>query len=194
MTGAQRGSGVTELVERAQHGDREAFDALARAMYDRLYSIGQRILRDGHAAEDAVQETLIRGWRDLRSLRDPSKFDAWIHRLLINACHDQSRSARRMEAKVTAIGLDREDPRDENATVAHRDEIERAFLRLPVEHRAVLVLLHYVGLPAPQVSQILGIPPGTVYSRNHYALRTMREAISVNREAASAAPVREHAQ
>ena len=75
----------------AQAGDREAFDALATAMYDRLYAVACRILRDGYAAEEAVQESLIRGWRELRSLRDPSRFEAWMHRLLINSCHDQGR-------------------------------------------------------------------------------------------------------
>jgi RNA polymerase sigma-70 factor (ECF subfamily) len=185
---------VTELVERAKHGDREAFDALARTMYDRLYSIAQRILRNGHAAEDAVQEALIRGWRDLRSLRDPGKFEAWMHRLLINACHDQSRSARRIEAEVKGIDVDRADPRDEYASIAHRDEIDRAFLRLPIDHRAVLVLMHYVGLPAPEVGQILGIPAGTVYSRNHYGLRAMRDAMSADRKLISAQQVGEHAR
>src|SRR6185369_6592680 len=83
-----------ELVVRAQSGDREAFDALATALYDRLYAIGRRILRDGHAAEDAVQEALIRAWRDLRSLREPERFEAWMHRLLVRACYDQARRRR----------------------------------------------------------------------------------------------------
>jgi RNA polymerase sigma-70 factor (ECF subfamily) len=89
----------TEWVERAQRGDREAFDALASSLYDRLYAVGRRILRDGHAAEDAVQEALIRGWRDLPSLREPDRYEAWMHRLLVNACHDLSRRGRRFEVR-----------------------------------------------------------------------------------------------
>ena len=167
-----------ELVRRAQSGDREAFDALATSVYDRLYAVGRRILRDGYAAQDAVQEALIRAWRDLRSLRDPERFEAWMHRLLINACYDLRRRARRIEVDITAIDLERSEPRDQFTDVVDRDELERAFLLLPIEHRAVLVLTHYVGLPAAEVGHILGIPTGTVYSRLHYGSRQMRAALS----------------
>ena len=169
---------TSELVVRAQSGDREAFEALATAAYERMYGIARRILRDSHSAEDAVQETLIRSWRDMRSLRDPDRFDAWLHRLLVHACHDQSRSRRRFAVEVREIDVDRPDPSDDYALVAQRDELERAFLKLPVEHRAVIVLTHYVGLPATEVSVVLGIPVGTVYSRLHYGVRSMRTALS----------------
>ena len=174
-----------ELVRRAQAGDREAFDALATNLYDRLYAVGRRILRDGYAAQDAVQEALIRGWRDLRSLRDPDRFEAWMHRLLINSCADLRRRARRIEVEIQPIHLERSDPHDEFATVLSRDELERAFLQLPIEHRAVLVLTHYLGLSAPEVGQILGLPAGTVYSRLHYGSRQMRMALSASANAES---------
>ena len=151
-------------------------------MYDRLYAVARRILRDGYAAQDAVQEALIRGWRDLRSLRDPMRFEAWMHRLLINACYDLRRRSRRIEVEIQPIHLERSDPRDEYAGVVSRDELERAFLKLPIEHRAVLVLTHYVGMSAPEVSQVLGIPAGTVYSRLHYGSRQMRRALGAAAE------------
>jgi RNA polymerase sigma-70 factor (ECF subfamily) len=167
----------SDLVERAQSGDREAFDTLATAAYDRLYAVAHRMLRDGQAAEDAVQEALIKAWRDLRSLRELDRFDAWLHRLLVRSCYDQSRKRRRFSVEIADLSVDRSDPADEYARVADRDELERAFLHLSMEHRAVLVLTHYVGLPAPDVARILQIPTGTVYSRLHYAVRTMRTAI-----------------
>lgn len=173
----------TDIVVRAQSGDREAFDALATALYDRLYAIGRRILRDGHAAEDAVQEALIRGWRDLRSLREPDRFEAWMHRLLVNACQDQVRRRRRFAVEVGSIADDRSDPADDFDSVVHRDELERAFVQLSVEHRAVLVLIHYVGLPAVEAGRLLGVPTGTVYSRLHYGMRLMR--IAMERDAAA---------
>ena len=173
-----RGVGLTtELVERAQRGDHEAFDALASAAYHRLYAIARRILRDGYAAEDAVQDALVRAWRDVRGLRDPDKFDAWLHRLLVNACHDQVRRSRRRAVEVSTLSIERMEPRDDFAQLADRDALERAFLELSVEHRAVLVLSHYVGLPAPEIGRILGIPPGTVASRLHYGARAMRAAL-----------------
>jgi len=166
-----------ELVRRAQSGDRDAFDAIASARYDGMYAIARRVLRDGAAAEDAVQEALIRTWRDLRSLRDIDRFDAWSNRLLIRACHDQWRRTRRIRTDVGEIELERGDTRDDYATVGHRDELERAFAQLSIEHRAVVVLTHYLGYSAADVGEILGIPAGTVYSRLHYALRALRSAI-----------------
>ena len=171
---------TSELVERAQRGDHEAFDALASAAYHRLYAIARRILRDGYAAEDAVQDTLVRAWRDLRSLRDRDRFDAWLHRLLVRACADQVRHRRGPSLTISVDAIDRPDPGDDYAQVVDRDLIERAFLDLSVEHRAVLVLTHYVGLPAPEVAQILGVPVGTVYSRIHNGTKAMRSSLTAS--------------
>jgi RNA polymerase sigma-70 factor (ECF subfamily) len=167
---------TSELVERAQRGDHEAFDALASAAYHRLYAIARRILRDGYAAEDAVQDALVKAWREIRGLRDPAAFDAWLHRLLVNACRDNARRTRRRPIELPALAIDRG---------------ERAFLELSVEHRAVLVLTHYVGLPAPEVARVLGVPPGTVASRLHYGARAMRAAIGRERDAAQPATTAE---
>jgi RNA polymerase sigma-70 factor, ECF subfamily len=169
---------IPDLVERAQRGDHEAFDALATAAYHRLYAIARRILRDGYAAEDAVQETLVEAWRNMRSLRDHERFEAWLHRLLVRACHDEARRSRRRRVEVLPLDFERAAPTDELDRVLNRDEIERAFLALSVEHRAVLVLTHYVGLPAHEVSEILRIPAGTVYSRLHYGIRAMRDVLA----------------
>jgi RNA polymerase sigma-70 factor (ECF subfamily) len=179
---------TSELVERAQRGDREAFDVLMGAAYHRLYAIARRILRDGYAAEDAVQDALVRAWRDLRGLRDRDRFDAWLHRLLVNACKDQvrRRGRRPTEVAVTAIG----EPAGEDGIrqLIDRDELERAFLRLPIEQRAALVLTHHVGLSGAEVAAILGIPAGTVYSRLHYGAEAMRLAIAGSSAAPSSNP------
>lgn len=179
---------TSELVERAQRGDHEAFDALATSSYHRLYAIARRILRDPYAAEDAVQEALVKAWRQLRGLRDTAAFDAWLHRLLVNACHDQARRSRRRPLELPALSIDREDPRDDVTQLADRDELEHAFLTLSVDHRTVLVLTHYVGLPASEIGRILGIPPGTVASRLHYGARAMRSALDRTDATPVAAP------
>ena len=165
---------TTERIERAKRGDSAAFDALATAAYHRLYAVAVRILRDPYLAEDAVQDALVRAWRDLRGLRDPERFDAWLHRLLVHACADQGRRARRRPTEVGEIVVEPRSPSDDIARLADRDELERAFLELSVEHRSVLVLVHYVGMPAVEVAALLGLPSGTVYSRLHYATRQMR--------------------
>src|SRR5262245_10551779 len=172
----------SELVERAQRGDHQAFEALASAAYHRLYAIARRILRDGYAAEDAVQDALVRAWRDLRALRDPDRFDAWLHRLLVRACLDHAERRKRRSVEVPGLDLDLGfspgAADDRLGQLVDRDELERAFLQLPVGQRAALVLTYYVGLTAPEVGAILGIPAGTVASRLHYGAQAMRAAIA----------------
>jgi RNA polymerase sigma-70 factor (ECF subfamily) len=179
---------TSELVERAQRGDREAFDVLMDAAYHRLYAIARRILRDGYAAEDAVQDALVRAWRDIRGLRDRDRFEAWLHRLLVNACNDQVRRRGRRPTEVAIAEIGEPAGEDHIRQLIDRDELERAFLRLPVQQRAALVLTHYVGLSGSEVAAILGIPAGTVYSRLHYGAEAMRLALAGSPAAPSSHP------
>jgi RNA polymerase sigma-70 factor (ECF subfamily) len=169
---------TADLVQRAQRGDSEAFEALIRPAYDRLFATAHRILRDHHAAEDAVQDAIVRCWRDLRGLRDADRFEAWLYRLLVNTCRDQGRRARRRPSIVYGQEPDTAADRDLFADMAEHDALERAFLDLPEDQRIALVLTHYVGYSAPEVATILGVPTGTVYSRLHYGARAMRGALT----------------
>jgi RNA polymerase sigma-70 factor, ECF subfamily len=168
-----------ELILRAARGDAEAFDALARDRIDRLFAIAVRILRDHHDAEDAVQQALWTAWADLPGLRDPERFDAWLYRLLVRGCFRAGRSRRRRLSLVRPLsdpdeaigGADA--PRDVEA----RDALDRAFALLGTEHRSVVVMHHYLGLPLEEIAEVLGVPSGTARSRLHYALRRLRAAI-----------------
>ena len=168
------------LVEQARAGNEEAFASLARGAGDRLLAIAFRILRDLGLAEDAVQQTLVLAWRELPSLRDVDRFDAWLHRLLVNACYRESRRDRRWAATVRVLPVDGPTARDEFLAVADRDQLERGFRRLPTEQRAVFVFHHYVGLTLPEVAEHLGVPLGTVKSRLHYATSTLRAALEAD--------------
>jgi len=167
------------LVEAAQRGDHDAFEALAIGAADRLFVIARLILRDAHLAEDAVQEALVHAWRDLPRLRDPERFDAWLRRLLVNACADQGRHRRRWSAEIQIV---RVEPATNDATgsMADRDQLERGFRRLKPEQRTVVVLHFYVGLPVPEIAETLGIPSGTVKSRLHYATELLRAALEAD--------------
>ena len=171
---------TSELVERAQRGDHEAFEALAVPAYHRLYAIARRILRDGYAAEDAVQDALVRAWRDLRGLRDPDRFDAWLHRLLYRACIDEARRLRRHRVDIELTPIDAPSVDDGVSVTNDRDQLERGFSRLEPEARALIVLHHYLDLPLPEVAIALGIPLGTAKSRLHRALGTMRAALDAD--------------
>jgi RNA polymerase sigma-70 factor, ECF subfamily len=168
-----------ELVEAARAGDHEAFEALASAAGDRLYAIACLILRDRQRAQDAVQEALVHAWRELPRLRDPDRFNAWLHRLLVNACADQGRYQRRWAAEVRMIRI--EPTTDDGATsLADRDQLELGFRRLKPEQRTVVVLHFYLGLPVPEIAETLGIPAGTVKSRLHYATAALRAALEAD--------------
>jgi RNA polymerase sigma-70 factor, ECF subfamily len=180
----------TELVIRAQHGDEEAFASLAVAVGDRLHAVAHRILRDIDLAEDATQQALLSIWRDLPQLRDPARFEAWSYRLLVRACYAEARRTRRSGSNLRLLLADEPMASDELATVADRDQLERGFRRLSIDHRAVVVLHHYLDLSLSDVADALCIPEGTVRSRLHHAMRGLRAALDADarpatREAAS---------
>jgi RNA polymerase sigma-70 factor (ECF subfamily) len=169
-----------DLIEQAQRGDREAFGILARTHGDRLMAIAQRILRDVGRAEDAVQQTLVIAWRELPSLRDPDRFDAWLQRLLVNASYAEARRWRTWSANVRVLPLDGPAGSDEALSVDDRDRLERGFRRLPPDQRAILVFTHFLGLSPSEIAERLGIAVGTARSRLHYAHRAMRAALEAD--------------
>ena len=171
-----------DLVEQARRGDREAFAVLVHQVSDSLYAVAFRILRDAGLAEDALQNALVLAWRRLPHLREPDRFEAWIHRILVHACYDESQRARQWTANVRVLPIDGPSTPDGTDAVADRDELERAFRRLPIDQRAVFVLHHYLGLPLVEIAEMLEIPAGTARSRLHYATRGLRDALTAERE------------
>jgi len=168
-----------DLVERARSGDSAAFADLAATVVDRLHAVAILILRDPSLAEDAVQEALVRCWRQLPKLRDPEHFDAWLYRILMRTTADEIGTRRRFTATIRVLRAEPGLP-DRTSEVADRDEVEQAFQRLSAEHRSVVVLRHYGGLSLPDTAKALGIPPGTAKSRYHYAMAALRAAIEAN--------------
>jgi RNA polymerase sigma-70 factor, ECF subfamily len=169
-----------DLVERARKGDHDAFAELAGAAISRLDAAAWLILRDSEQAKDAVQNVLVRAWRDLPTLRDPDRFEPWLHRMLVNACIDEARRLRRHRVDVELTIANAPMVTDPVSTIADRDQLERGFLRLEPEMRAVIVLHHYLDLPLPTVASIVGIPLGTAKSRLHRALGLMRAALDAD--------------
>lgn len=167
------------LVDRAMEGDEEAFASLVRSVGDRCMAIAYRILRDLDLAEDAVQTSFVTAWRQLRTLRDADRFEAWLHRLLVRACYAEAR--KRRPPMLNVVDLEPASAWSDEYLVIHdRDQLERGFRRLPAEQRAVLVFHHYLGMTMPEVAEHLAIPIGTVKSRMHYASIALRAAIEAD--------------
>jgi RNA polymerase sigma-70 factor (ECF subfamily) len=164
-------------VERAKRGDHDAFAVLIDMAIARLDAAARLILRDPELARDAVQETLIRAWRDLPGLRDPDRFDAWLYRLTVNACLDLARRQRRRPIEVEISALDSPAAPDVSGALADRELLDGALRRLDPGHRAVVALHYLLGMPLPEVAASLHIPLGTAKSRLHYALAAMRTTV-----------------
>jgi RNA polymerase sigma-70 factor (ECF subfamily) len=159
-------------------GEHDAFAALVRVAIARLDAAARLILRDRELARDAVQDALIRAWRDLPGLRDPDRFDAWLHRLTVHACLDIARRRRRRvhEVELTPIAPPFEG--DAAGVIADRELLDNALKRLEPEWRAVVVLHYYLGMPLPDVASELGIPLGTAKSRLHRSLGVLRSTLA----------------
>ena len=171
---------TTELVVLAQHGDEEAFASLAVVIGDRLHATAHRILRDVDLADDATQQALLSIWRDLPQLRDVTRFDGWAYRLLVRACYAEGKKSRRWAPSLRVLPVEDLADREHLTSVADRDQLERAFRHLSVEHRAVVVLHHYQDLTVFEIADALGVPVGTVKSRLYYAMRGLRAALEAD--------------
>ena len=167
-----------ELVERAGRGDHDAFAVLATASATRLDAAARLILRDPELARDAVQNALVRAWRDLPGLRDPDRFEAWLHRLLVNSCLDEARRRRRRPIEVDIDPIHEPAMSDGTRHLADRDMVERALASLDPEHRALVVLHYYLGYPLPEAASSLGISLPAAKSRLHRAMQGLRRTLS----------------
>src|SRR4029078_2219050 len=180
-----------QLVERAGRGDHDAFTVLASAAPTRLDAAARLILRDRELARDAVQNALVRAWRDLPGLRDPDRFDAWLHRLLVNSCLDESRRRRRRPIEVEmgtnearrcgedTARLAEHAPGDATRALADRDIVEHPLARLDPEHRALVVMHYYLGYSLPEAAASLGISLPAAKSRLPRAMEALRRGLAV---------------
>lgn len=174
------------LVIRAQHGDVAAFGTLVDAIGDRFHAVALAILRDRALAEDACQAALLAIWRDLPSLREPERFLAWAHRLLVRACYAEARRRRGwLPSVIAGTPIEPQVP-DPTAAIDDRDQLERGFRRLSLDHRTVVVLHHLLDLPLDQVATIVGVPLHTVRSRLYHAMRQLRAGLEADERGVAA--------
>jgi RNA polymerase sigma-70 factor (ECF subfamily) len=169
-----------DLVERAQRGDKGAYALLAGAIADRFLAVARRILRDQDLAEDATQQALLAIWQNLPQLRDPGRFEAWSYRLLVHACYAEGRKERRWMPNLRLLPDEEASASDDLSSVVDREQLERGFRRLSIDHRAVVVLYHYLDQPLDEIARILEIPVGTAHSRLHHAMRALRAALEAD--------------
>jgi RNA polymerase sigma-70 factor (ECF subfamily) len=175
---------VVALVERAQAGDRMAFELLVERRIDRAYRRARAILGNDADARDATQDAFLDAWRQRTHLRDPGRFDAWFGRILVNGCRELLRGRRRRAVREIAASdlpdpleaVPAREPTPDERTIA-LDTLERAFERLSIPERAILVLHHLEHRLVAEIAVTLDIPEGTVKSRLHAARRALERAL-----------------
>jgi RNA polymerase sigma-70 factor (ECF subfamily) len=169
-----------DLVLRASTGDHDAFASLATDAYGRLHRTAWLILRREDLASDAVQEALTSAWLHIRAVRDPERFDAWLNRLVVRACYQELRRAKRRPIEVHIASIEPPGVDDSTGRLADRDQLERGFRRLSAEHRAALVVHHFLGLPDAEAATVLDVPIGTYKSRLNRAHLSLRAALEAD--------------
>ena len=176
---------AVDLVRRARDGDATAFDALARVRIDRSFRLALAILRSEMDASDAIQEAYLAAWRRLPTLRDPTRFDAWLDRIVINACRMALRHRRvvhvhEVEPDAPVERLETRDPAwspDPEGSAVGADTVARAFEHLGADQRSILVLHHVEDRSIDDIAAILAIPAGTVKWRLHLARTALQRAL-----------------
>ena len=172
---------MRELVILAREGDHRAYAELTARSIGRLTAAARMILRNEHLAEDAVQDTLVEAWRSLPGLRDPDRFDAWLHRLLVRACHSRARRDwRRAVVELRLTPADEPKTQGAEHALELHDQLERGLSRLTPEQRTVVVLAYYLDLPLADAAQVVGIPVGTMKSRLSRATQALRAVIDAD--------------
>jgi RNA polymerase sigma-70 factor (ECF subfamily) len=176
--GAELGHEVDQRAESLawRQGRIEAFALLNEARLLQSYRLATLILRDRDEAEDATQEAIVRAWSSWGALRDRSRFDAWFDRILVNVCRNRLRHARTIRVVTLDDSFQNPAADSHGATIA-RLTLEPAFARLSPDQRIIVVLRFWRDLSVDAIAERLGIPAGTVKSRLHYALETLRGAI-----------------
>lgn len=166
------------VIDRARNGDLDAFESIVRARMDAVYRLTSAILGDEADARDAAQETFVAAWRQLRRLREPERFEAWLQRVAVNAARQTHRA--RSRRRVREIPSSQVAALADRAAGAPRDDaaiLDAALGTLPVDQRAILVLHHLEGQPLAAIAATLAIPEGTAKSRLFAARRALAAAL-----------------
>ena len=181
---AVSGFGDAELLALAVDGNADAFDALIGGRLDRLYRMAFSITRSEVDAREATQDACVQAWRELPRLRDRSRLDPWLSRILVNSCRMLLRGRRR--GSVREISMDDPDrPLAGDGPVAasasdrfgEGEAIRAAFGRLDLPTRTLLALHYVEGQPLADIARTMGQPVGTIKWRLSNARRALETAL-----------------
>ncbi len=181
-TAAEGVTWVEPANKAAEAEPADAFAALTRHDVDRAYRLAWAILGNDEEAHDATQDALTTAWQHRRELRDLDRLEAWLSRIVVNKCRDRLRTRGREAGRVRSIELTSlPSVADGSHSAGERDELDRALASLSPEHRIVVVLRFWADLTVDAIAERIGVPPGTVKSRLHHSLNTLRSTLEETR-------------
>ncbi len=170
-----------EVIRRCQEGDRCAYRFVVEGYGKVLFGTAYRMTRNRQLAEDLVQEAFLLAWRNIPSFRLGTNFKAWLLRILVNRTISELRKKQVPEIDLDDPAVTLSDPDDVGDLVVEKEErqrIRQALERLPNEQREAMVLRYYADLTVPEIAKALGWREGTVKSRLHRALVSLRQLLA----------------
>ena len=153
-----------------------AFQSLAERRLDSSYGLANSILGSPLEAQDAVHDAFVTAWQKWASLKDPTKFDAWFQRIVVNTCRDRLRQATRRAAKDISEQTALATP-DASGAVTDRVRVEQALVHLKPDDQVLIALRYNHDLKLADIARLLGIPTGTVKWRLRTAHKRLRAAM-----------------
>lgn len=175
--------GSSSLVERAQHGDVDAFEALYRLHAARVYALCLRLTGNANAARALTQDVFVRAWQALPAFRGDATMTTWLHSIAVNEQRMERRADRRRQARVSLV-----DDEDSGASTALQGEtppvdvattidLERAIASLPPGARQAFVLHAVHGYTHDEIAGMTGLAAGTLRAQLHRARQLLIKAL-----------------
>ena len=157
------------VIKACQHGDREAFRLLFETYKDRVFSIAVYSLGDRAIADDVTQQIFLKLFTAIGQFRGDSEFTTWLYRLVVNACLDERRRARRLVSWGDSVAMKNpSEKRSQEKQYARKEiaeAVQNAISQLKPKFRLPILLKYVEGLSYDEIAAVMGCSKGTVASR-----------------------------
>jgi RNA polymerase sigma factor (sigma-70 family) len=187
---------ATLLIEKAQNGDKRAFDELVNLWYTRIYNFAYKYFCDEDLAAEIAQNTFIAVYKNLGKLQNIERFKAWLYQIASNCCHEEQRRQKRKwtiswfrsspdsEDETWEIPIEDErifaNPEAQFAQAELAEILQKALAKLPEEQRIVVIMKEYEGLKFTEIAEALQISENTAKSRLYYGLKALKKTLNHN--------------
>jgi len=180
-----------DLIKKYLDGDISSFNTLVWRWEKPLYNFSLRFLGDTELAKDVTQKAFIKAYKNLKGLKDASKFSSWIYQITSNLCKDEFKRMKRHQSISLELMMENHkdhsidladsslpDPSSDLNQIELEELIKRALQSIPAEQRIVIIMKEYQGLKFAEIAEALGESINTVKSRMYYGLNALRKVFN----------------